>query len=116
MRLTLALISLILCLAIPVRGFAHVAVLEMPCPMESSAQVASIDAPATPHCCNDADTFAKTGKACKSGQACQTGSQMVSSLEFSEPAPVATHEQFPALSPFFPSASPPGFWRPPTQL
>lgn len=39
--------------------------------MLASGELAAAD---LPDCCNDADTFAKTGKACKPGQECSVGS------------------------------------------
>lgn len=116
MRALLTFFSLLLCLAVPIHGFAAVAALEAPCPMEMSSASNSAEQPGADDCCNDMETFAKTGKACKSGQECQTGGLWVPNfLALSTALPVQTVAIAP-LSQFAPSANPIGFWRPPTQI
>jgi hypothetical protein len=68
----------LLLVALPLQGLAVAWPASAPCPMEAemAQMLASGDHAAAdlPDCCNDADTFAKTGKACKSGQECGVAS------------------------------------------
>jgi len=67
-------------------------------------------------CCNDAETFAKTGQVCKSGQECSVGVQGLTSLPVTASMPPASAVSFPALAVFFHSFDPAALWRPPAQL
>lgn len=71
-------IALLLLAALPLQGLAAAWPAKAPCPMEAemvqmpaSGALSAADLPA---CCNDADTFAETGQACKSGQECGVAS------------------------------------------
>lgn len=110
---------LILCLAIPLQGFAALAVFEPPCPMESSTTVDATDVAdgSMAHdCCNNADTFAKTGKICKTGQECQSSSQgPIFMLNTRLPSP--DHSvRFPPIALSVHSFDPSDLWRPPAQV
>jgi len=75
MRLAkLALVCFIV-LGVSVQGFASVAA-EAPCPMAQaspdSSEDAAMSADTRHDCCNDAETFAKTGKLCKTDLSCQS--------------------------------------------
>ncbi len=65
------------CLSIPLQGMASIHLLLAPCPLENAelmAQQQSAEAGAQMvaghDCCNDAETFAKSGHLCKTGQDC----------------------------------------------
>ena len=68
-------------------------------------------------CCNDADTTAKTGKACKSGQPCQSAGSLFLLTGLGDlphaPAPAV---RFPRFADIAFSFDPAATWRPPTQL
>ncbi len=74
------LLALVLCLLIPLQGFAAPRTEEPPCPMQAMMAMQpdigdAIDVTAQaddgmPDCCNDLATFEHTGQACKTGQAC----------------------------------------------
>ena len=111
-----ALICLLLCFAIPIQGIASIAMVATHCPMQQMTRDASADAAALPGCCNDADTFAKTGKACKTGQPCQSVSQYPNSAQQFH-APVSVQPilfSSPALLAL--SDGPTGIWRPPALI
>lgn len=110
---------LILCLAIPLQGFAALAAFEPPCPMESPTTVDATDVADVPmahDCCNDADTFAKTGKVCKTGQECQSGSQGALFMLKTDFAPPRHSVRFSLIALSVYSFDPSGLWRPPSQL
>jgi hypothetical protein len=79
MRLAKLTMACLLCLGVSIQGFASVAALEAPCPMTQagaeSAEDLGTQGDMTHDCCNDAATFAKTGKLCKTDLSCQTLSQ-----------------------------------------
>lgn len=113
------LLALVLCLAIPLQGWAAGRGEPAPCPMaatmamQTSAGSGDMNA-ATDDCCNDAVTAALTGKLCKTGQECPTptGAFVASAQPTAPPLPTA------AVPAFFTSAPPSGaadsVWRPPT--
>ncbi len=80
----------LLCLSIPLQGIAGVCMAASPCPMDQEMMAMSADigheAAMEHDCCNDADTFAKTGKMCKTGQDCQVVSQFLAFTPSSTPA------------------------------
>lgn len=107
---------LILCLAIPLQGFAAVGMLEPPCPMEIPVVGETADGASLHDCCNDADTFAKTGKSCKMDQKCPAGGQyLVFPPAALALAPTAA-QRFPPIGLFHPPVTPTALWRPPTPL
>lgn len=77
---------MLLCLAIPLAGYAGLGVPKAPCPMEMAAMAeqqlnTGMDQVLTAKmgdCCNDMETLLKTGKTCKVGQDCKIGSQGLS--------------------------------------
>lgn len=118
MKMFRALLFGLLCFAISLQGFAGVALPEKPCPMESAAQsaeVVAMAAMAADHdCCNDADTFAKTGKLCKTGQECSAGGiGPIASCRIALFTPVPPLRIDSPAQPIF-DAAPAGIWRPPT--
>lgn len=76
MRLAKFALACLLSLGVCVQGFASVAMLEDPCPMTQTGDEAVVDSvmySETEHdCCNDAETFDKTGKLCKTDLSCQS--------------------------------------------
>lgn len=110
------LLCLSLCFAIPVQGMASVVAFSTPCPMQQPAPEAMAEDAELPPCCNDAETFAKTGNMCKTGQQCQAGSQYPSSV-LAMPLPTAPQAVWFArlalLDPAFDLSS---IWRPPASV
>lgn len=113
------LLALVLCLLIPLQGFAALQVVAVPCPMQSGMTM-SVDvsdlADALQDCCNDAAAFERTGQACKPGQnhaapaACMPPLQ---TLEFQvQAAPLLSETVWRAPPPVQPSR----IWRPPTSV
>lgn len=79
-----------------------------------SAEVVDMSAMADDDCCNDADTFAKTGKLCKTGQECSAGGiGLIASFPTASFTPVHPHRIDSPARPIF-DATPAGIWRPPT--
>lgn len=105
----------VLCFAISLQGFAGVALPEKPCPMQSGAQAVEVVAMAADHdCCNDADTFATTGKLCKTGQECSSGGiGLIASSRIASFLPLQPLRIDSLVQPIF-NAAPAGIWRPPT--
>lgn len=113
------LLALILCLLIPLQGFATMRVVAMPCPMQSGMTM-SVDvselADALQDCCNDAAAFERTGQTCKPGQnfaAPVAWMPPLKTLEFQA-------QSAPSLSEPVWREHPPGqptrLWRPPTSI
>lgn len=117
------LLILVLCLLLPLQGFAAWQVPASPCSMlgmmdmaDESSEMAESLAEAMEDCCNDMATFERTGQPCKSVQSCV--------------APAAGLPSFPSLvaqtpvtqDPLAPAwrSLPPGattrLWRPPTSV
>lgn len=115
-RLRLILFVL-LSLAIPAQGFAQFAPQQTPCPMAREATGFSADMGAMHDCCNDAETFAKTGQPCKTVQPCPSPGQFLpfSRIELLPPERAASL-RFPPLAETRFSSDPAATWRPPAQL
>ena len=117
------LLVLVLCLLLPLQGFAAWQAPSSPCPMQGMMAMADEDGEkleslvgAVEDCCNDMATFELTGQPCKSVQGCVV--------------PAAGLPAFPSLvvltpvtqDPLAPSwrSLPPGassrHWRPPTSV
>ena len=117
------LLVLVLCLLLPLQGFAAWQVPASPCPMQDmmtmadeAGETADTLAEAMKDCCNDMATFELTGQPCKSVQSCA--------------APAAGMPTFPSLVALTPVTQdpqaptwrslPPGatslLWRPPTSV
>jgi hypothetical protein len=117
------LIALLLCLAIPLQGWAAGAVAQAPCPMGDMMAMQAdtvIEALADPgvmanlaDCCNDAATAALTGKLCKTGQECQvpTGWLAPHSQPVVQAIPMSV--SLVADTPTPPRGAPASVWRPP---
>jgi hypothetical protein len=109
------LLMLGLCLALALQGVvAQASVVEKPCPMRQTGHTLATGASHTVHdCCNDADTAAKTGKACKTGQACPVaGAWLASATPSSSCSPVAG-PLVRSPEPFALCIDQRGRWRPP---
>lgn len=111
------LLALLLCLVIPLQGFAnaHAFAQQQPCPMEQVAAQALAGEAAMAHdCCNDAETADETGQACKPAQECKL-SQACGLLPAVQAAALAPGLRLVPLSPDeLQSFDPSGVWRPPT--
>lgn len=116
------LVALLLCLSISFQGWAAGAGVQAPCPMGDMVAMqdsipADGDIEATANlgdCCNDAATYALTGKLCKTGQECQAPTSWMGS--FSQP--VMKTQPLSVLlvvsSPAPPDGAGASVWRPPT--
>jgi hypothetical protein len=111
------LLTLLLCLSLPLQGAWSWAAPAEPCPMEGMVMVSGTvadDTGAVPDCCNDAATFLETGQPCKTGMDC--GAPVASVPPGGLPAALALH----AARHVAPSvAGPPSsarstIWRPPS--
>jgi len=83
MRLRRLVLICLVSLGVSLQGVAGVLAVEAPCPMMQgavdAAESAAMPADLSHDCCNDAATFAKTGKPCKTDLSCQTLSQALHS-------------------------------------
>lgn len=113
------MLVLILCLLIPLQGFAALRTVGVPCPMQAGMSM-NVDmddlAEAMEDCCNDAATFERTGEICKP-------SQSIHAPPAWNPPPALLEFQVdatPSLSEPVWRAHPPGqptrLWRPPTSV
>lgn len=120
MRCFRVFLFLLLVIAVPVQGYAHFAVLKVPCPMEQDATMDEMHAAAAHDCCDDAETLSKTGKSCKSGQSCQTCQSVGPLLLIPKladlPRNPASSVHFPHLADIDFTFDPAATWRPPAQL
>lgn len=113
------LLALILCLLIPLQGFAALKTLGVSCPMQAAMSM-DVDmddfTEAMEDCCNDAATFERTGEMCKPGHSLHAPSAWmppVSPLEF------RAHATLPLGEPAWrmhPPGQPTRLWRPPASI
>lgn len=117
------LLILVLCLLMPLQGFAALQVAAAPCPMEGmmamedgTSGMAQTLADAMEDCCNDLATFQHTGQACKTGQACAAPAVWM------PPVGVPRFEPLAAAAPPTPTLRtrapgvPASLWRPPSLI
>lgn len=108
--------QLLLCFVMLFQGIAGAVVPIHYCPMQASGSPMAMDATAVHDCCNDAETYAKTGKLCKSGQECHVTNACVPTLSPSvSPAPAPSPWQ-PAQQPDRLPSTVSSVWRPPILL
>jgi hypothetical protein len=116
-----SLVAFLLCLSISLQGWAAGAGVQAPCPMGDmmvmqSSMAANGDIELTADlggCCNDAATYAMTGKLCKTGQECQVPTAWMGSIS---PPVIQTQPSSVLLvigSPTPPDGAPASVWRPP---
>jgi hypothetical protein len=115
------LVTLLICLSLPLQGAWSLAAPVEPCPMEgmvmasnSMVSDAHMDADAVPDCCNDEATFLKTGQPCKTGMDC--GAPMASvppgGLSAAPALQTTRHLALNVAGP--PSSARSAIWRPPS--
>ena len=117
------LIALLLCLAIPLQGWAAGAAVQAPCPMGDMMAMqadTAIEALADPgvmaglaDCCNDAATAALTGKLCKTGQECQVPTGWLAPHAQPVVQAIPMSVSLVADTPTPPRGAPASVWRPP---
>jgi hypothetical protein len=116
------LLAIILCLLIPLQGFAALKTVSVPCPMQAgmsmAVDMADLDdlAEAMEDCCNDAATFERTGEMCKSGQSLHAPSAWnppPAPLDFQADATPSLREP---VWREHPPGQPTRLWRPPTSV
>jgi hypothetical protein len=105
---------LLLCVAIPLQGYAGLALQEKPCSMMQAMMAKVASANQVRPCCNDADTLKKTGKMCKTGQQCTSGSHYFTLVKIQPPAYAAAQAlRFAPIALSLYSIVPVPVWRPP---
>lgn len=117
------LLVLVLCLLLPLQGFAAWQVPASPCPMQGMMAMADeVDgmaeslAEAMDDCCNDMATFERTGQPCKSIQSCVVPAAGLPSFpSLVAQTPVTQDPQAPAWRSLPPGATS-RLWRPPTSV
>ena len=122
------LLVLVLCLLLPLQGFAALRVVAVPCPMQAGMgmnvdMVEMVDivdlvdlAEAMQDCCNDAATFERTGELCKPGQSLHVPAVWLppfALLEFQAQAAPSLGEPVWRMHP---PGQPSRLWRPPTSV
>lgn len=119
MRCFRVFLFLLLAIAVPVQGYAHFALLKVPCPMEQDSTMDEMTTAAMHDCCDDADTAAPAGKACKSDLSCQSCHSAGSLLLIPEcaglPQNLASSVHLPHLADIDFTFDPAATWRPPAQ-
>ena len=118
-----SLLVLVLCLLLPLQGFAAWQVPASPCPMQGMMAMADeVDgmaeslAEAIDDCCNDMATFESTGQPCKSIQICVVPAAGLPSFpSLVALTPVIQDPQAPAWRSLPPGATS-RLWRPPTSV
>jgi len=114
---------LLLCLLLPLQGFASLQVTASPCPMqdmmameEEASETAKTLAQAMEDCCNDMATFERTGQPCKSAQSCVVPAAGLPSFpSLVAQTPVTQDPRAPAWRSLPPGATS-RLWRPPTSV
>ena len=109
------IVSLILlCFSLAFANVSYAQNHEKSCPMEQDGSMSTMNHAEMPVCCNDAETAAKTGKACKAEQNCSISNVVIL---FSVPTWnfVSTDRRL-ARTPIqsLPNLAPTDLWRPPT--
>jgi hypothetical protein len=117
------LLVLVLCLLLPLQGFAAVQGVAAPCPMQGMMAMADEAgemeeslAEAMDDCCNDMATFERTGQACKVVQSCvapAAGLPCLPSLVVQTPA---TQDPPAPAWRSLPAGATTRLWRPPTSV
>lgn len=112
------LLVLVLSLSIPLQGIAGIlAPVQVACPMEQNMQMADMVVDSAGHgCCNDADTFAKTGKPCKTGQQCVSVGIFMAAAPQLATLPVSNSQGISISSFFVRTLDLSSVWRPPTPI
>lgn len=122
MRLFLALL---LCLALPLQGWAAGVSVQTPCPMEAEMalhdSVADTDTDTDSNmprgdCCNDMDAARLTGKLCKTGQECPAPTGWVAHPVISMAQALPLGDLLAPVSQVPPRGTPASIWRPPSLL
>lgn len=113
------LLALVLCLLIPLHGFAGLVTVSSPCPMQPGMSM-GVDlaefAQAMEDCCNDAATFELTGETCKPGQGLHAPAVWLPPLALLEfTSLVAPSLGDPAWR-MHPPGEPTRLWRPPASV
>lgn len=107
---------LLICIAIPLQGWAATPWHVQPCPMTASAasaETGAVEHAETHDCCNDAESLARTGQPCKAGQDCPAPP-----LYTTPDSAAARHAPLPGAAPVWAELLAPGrvsvaIWRPP---
>lgn len=113
------MLVLILCLLIPLQGFAALRVAAEPCPMQGMTTMdmgATDMADAMEDCCNDLATFERTGQACKTGQECTAPAVWMPPLQSLEFEALAAQDFTAPVWRSLPPGATSRLWRPPTSV
>lgn len=103
------LLTLLLAIALPIMGWASVALpAAQPCPMQAMMQAGD-----HADCCADKATLGKTGQPCKMGQECQSGAHALPDVVVSFVPVLNASPRVTLPEPFLAHSGPAGVWRPP---
>ena len=103
-----------LCLMLALQGAVQASIVEKPCPMKSAGHAHAVQAGTAAHdCCNDADTAAKTGKACKTAQSCPAVGAWLTNSQYFPPYQLSTVSLVSSPQAFVLRIESGGHWRPP---
>ena len=113
------LVTLLICLSLPLQGAWSWAAPVEPCPMEgmvmaSGAMADDAGPGAVPDCCNDEATFLKTGQPCKTGVDCGAPMASVPSGGLSAAPALQTTRHLARNVAGPPSSARSAIWRPPS--
>lgn len=111
MRLFTLFLFLFISLAVPLQGVAGLLSGQVPpCP-QASANTGPDDR--KHDCCNDDETYAQTGKACKAEKSCQSGACALSRSAVTQPRLSLLRQPTPVAEPTLLAVYLAANWRPP---
>jgi hypothetical protein len=119
------LLVLVLCLLLPLQGFAAVQGVAAPCPMQGVMDMDVVDmagettgamADAMEDCCNDAATFERTGQACKTSLECTAPVVWMPPFQPAEFKADAAQDLTAPVWRSLPQGATSRLWRPPTSV
>lgn len=106
----------LLCFFVAFQGSVSAHVFKTPCPMSntgSHSMSSDTTAQSVSDCCNDDETFEKTGQLCKSDKRCAFSSTLIAPSQSAHMPFTFASDPVPMLTILFASFEPSGVWRPP---
>lgn len=114
---------LILCLLLPLHGFAALQFVAQPCPMQQMMAMEDVDsavadalAQAMKGCCNDLASFERTGQPCKSAQSCTAPAAWMPPFQPVAFEARASHDLRASVWRSLPPGAASRLWRPPASV
>jgi hypothetical protein len=111
------LLAYLLCLFVAFQGSVSAHVFQKPCPMSDMSSVSMSSDSTTQSksdCCNDDETFKKTGQLCKSDKRCVFSSTLITPPQSTHMPIAFASDPVPMQTTLFTSFEPSGVWRPPS--